>query len=348
MERKKRDLGYPSVRFKSFVVFGLCPLFAGCGIFDLNYEPHPTERIAALRWSENASSIVALREIPFDSASSTYWKYYVEKYDRQGSLLSSLQTNIGSAFPYHSQHIYSIAFTSDCQHLIFSDESELIIANIKDSTFHTFLPWPGSAIISPSGHIILSDTDNGSGVDGRDIWYQLTWIDSGNIRTIRQWQTHGDQSSPDILTDNMFCLPENLNGSDFFSVYDTSLTLLYREPMPPHGMRGIGYVPSLNSILVARNWNSPELDGKVMLIDLKTGQSKYVLDWPGDMNCMYDGYHVVYAWAAVKIRNLLTGNEKNIASESPTIALFSPDGQYVCYIPLNAATVRSVAVGSLP
>jgi len=334
--------------FSAFASLAISLIFGGCFFFDYSNDFVPRENIIAMRWSQDASSFYVCREQPYDSAGATRWKYFIEQYNPQGTLLASVSSTIGHAVLFRNESLGFAFFSPDCKHLITAYGSGISIAGFSDSVFHPFLSWPGLATMSPSSHLVLCDTDNGSGQDGRDITLALLWADSGNMRMMQKWHTHGvlgDQHN--IVNDDMFSIAENVNGSDVFSLYDTSLKLLYREPLPPHGMQSIGYDSQNHKLIAIRN-SGP--NGKVVAIDLTNSQSQNVLDWMDvDINTAPDGFHVVYSYLATRVHNLYTGQEKDISSESPLHPLFSPDGQFVSYLTgPGSTTVRCAAVNGLP
>ncbi|HET6401903.1 MAG TPA: hypothetical protein VFH95_10950 [Candidatus Kapabacteria bacterium] len=331
---------------------------AGCyGHIDEAYTAPPIESVNSIQWSADGSMLIAFRSKPVDSAGQTITQSYVDVYDRSGTRLSSTRVGFNRIAP--------IAVTDDGQHFIFyddgNDRGSLKLGTLTDTSFQrvgaqgdTSLKLEWSAYIdaiSPSGHIMISSKSDGSGIDGAPITYFLTYFNGGTFREMRQWQTHlaGDWHIVTILNDSLFSLEENIGGSDYFSVYDTSLNLRYHQSMPPQEMRGIGFAPSLNLIIAAVNWDGQ--NGVVNLINLTSGMSQKVLLWPGTgMNSAFDGYHAVYPNGyGVTVRNLVSDNEKHIASDYSILQMFSPDAQVVAYVPLNdESVVKFATVNGLP
>ena len=331
-----------------FLVLGLCTIFTGCLI---DYGGSPLENITTIHWNSDGSMVLAIREKPFDSVGYTHYQYYLDAYDRSGKEISSTRIDRESVQP--KGYLQPKAITTDGHHIVFSNTNTftLMFGNITDSAL-VFVDGSDVDAISPSGQVMLSHSLN-IPADGKNITYFLTSFVSGQSRQIRQWKSRlaNDQPEPVILTDSIFSIAENISGNDFFSVYDTSLNLIYQEPMPYGGMLGIGYAPSIHSILAVTNWDSPTyLNGNVELID-SVGKSKHVLDWPGSMNAAPDGFHVVFSGTGFTVRNLLTNNEKTITTETGIWQCFSPDAQIVAFVSSSttaSTTVRCVGVNGLP
>ncbi len=345
------------MRKVSIFVLLLFPLIEGCFLNVDGPQAPAIETVNCIKWSSDGSMLVAFRTKPYDSAGETLSHSFIDVYNQTGTLVST--TPINSAF------LAPIEITDDGKHFIFWDLRTNSNESLKFGTLGDPVLTPVGAqgdsslklewkaemdAMSPSGHLMISDKSNGSGIDGAPVTYFLTYFNGGTFREMHQWNSHwvGTYYGATILNDSLFSICENIGGNNVFSVYDTSLNLIYRVPMSPQGTLGIGYAQSLNSIVAAGNWNGPS--GTVNLINLTSGQTQKVLDWPGNgMNAAPDGFHVVYPYVGVKVRNLSTNIEKDIASDVPVIELFSPDAQTVAYVPLNnEAIVKFAPVNGLP
>jgi hypothetical protein len=343
------------MRKVSLFVLLLIPFIEGCSLDVDGLQSPPIETVNSIQWSSDGSMLVAFRTKPYDSANGWYSHNYVDVYNRSGTLVSSTAISAPDA-PFaitdDAQYFIFLDFEHDKYSLKFGTLTGSVLAPVGaqgDSSLA--LEWSASMnAISPSGHLMISSKSNGSGLDGAPVTYYLTYFNEGTFREMRNWNSHwvGSYYGATIFNDSLFSICENIGGSDFFSVYDTSLNLIYRESMSPQGTRGIGYARSLNSIVAARNWNGP--NGTVNMINLASGKSEQVLLWPGTgMNAAPDGYHVVYPYVGVVVRNLTTNNQKVISSDYSVLQLFSPDTQIVAYVPLsNEAIVKCVAVNGLP
>jgi hypothetical protein len=340
------------MRKVSIFVLLLFPLIEGCFLNVDGPQAPPIEMVNSIKWSSDGSMLIAFRTKPYDITETSYSSYYyVDVYNRSGTRVSS--TLIGNP------EVDPIAITDDGQHFIFNDlrnnkfslkfgtldDSVLVAVGAQGDTSLS-LEWSaGLDCMSPSGHLMISHKSNGSGIDGAPVTYFLTYFNGGTFRETRQWQTHlaGNFPYVTLFNDSLFSINENIGGNDYFSVYDTSLELIYRMPMYPQGTLGISYAQSLNSIVIGG-------DGSVKLINLANGKSQQVLSSPdGGMNAAPDGYHVVYPWVGITIRNLMTNNQKVISSDYSVHQLFCPDTQIVAYVPLsNEAIVKFATLNGLP
>jgi hypothetical protein len=326
------------IKFLIFVL-GLLPLFAGC-IGDLILQSNQSETVQPLRWSPDGSTIYALRAKPFDSAGVTEWNNFIEQYNYQGDLLSSVQINSFSGF---------YGFTADCQHLIITNRSGVCIA-MGDSVTTVVQDNASIESESPSGNILATDSNIiGAGSEvGIDGWWQLSWVGNGNSRIIQHWKAHVQMfPSLAILSDKCFSFEEYLSGSNQFSIYDTNLNLLYRKIDPAGNARGISYVPSINAVVAELFTTDPNKN--VVLIDLKSDSVKTVFNQE-IIGTAPDGFHVVYIsnYNTLTIRNLLTNAEKDVASDNPLGVVFSPDASYLAYSIGVPPQIKSIAVGALP
>ena len=203
------------MRKVSLFVLLLIPFIEGCSLDVDGLQSPPIETVNSIQWSSDGSMLVAFRTKPYDSAGGWYSHNYVDVYNRSGTLVSSTAISASDA-PF--------AITDDAQYFIFlefeHDKYSLKFGTLTDSVLAPVgaqgdsslaLEWSASMnAISPSGHLMLSNKSNGSGLDGAPVTYFLTYFNEGTFREMRNWNSHwvGSFYGATIFNDSLFSICE--------------------------------------------------------------------------------------------------------------------------------------------